>query len=205
MISQLAVCLLTHDRHEMTARTLASFRAWAQQGGDILLHGDDCSLRHDNRILARMYGFETVAVDNGPLACLRAIWSEADARGATHILHLEQDWEFVRAMPRDFDAECVRLYGVRKERQDGPRALTGPHIIGTKQRIVWSWCRDGWQRGLASWGGPPSITRTELLLDAADKASPNMLNRVGEIASIARRLPRLDSLRPTENIVWHIG
>ncbi len=210
---KLAICLLTADRPDYTHRTLTSLRIFAEMSTSILLHADDGSISHANRDLAKHAGFETVysskiRLGQGP--ALQAMWHEAVKRGATHILHLENDWEFVKPfqtvdMFRPFPGlESVRLYGEYKERDAlGPRAKTGPHIIGTKEEIFWDrlWFDIGeeeWEYAdEASWGGPPSITDARILQIAVQGAKT--------IKEISLRLPRLLTWRPRENIVWHIG
>lgn len=200
---KLAICLLTADRPAYTAETLLSYLNKAQEPGHILLHADDGSERRDNLMIAAAAEFDTVYATNdrrGPLTALKVMWTRAASLGATHILHLENDIEFVAALPR-FDVECVRLYGERKART-GPRQMTGPHRMGTKTPIEWRHEFDDvkgnkWYRGAAHWGGMPSITRTELLLRAAVMAET--------FKDLSTMLHSLDTLRPLNNIAWHIG
>lgn len=200
---KLAVCLLTADRPEYTADTLLSYMNKADEPGHIKLHADDGSERRDNIQIAAAADFETVyATDKrrGPVAAIRCMWTKAAAMGATHILHLENDIEFVAALPR-FDVECVRLYGERKARS-GPRQMTGPHRMGTTDRIEWKeefsdFRGNVWYRGCAHWGGMPSITRTEMLLRAAMHAET--------FKDISMMLRFMDTLRPRDNIIWHVG
>lgn len=200
---KLAVCLLTADRPDYTADTVASFVEKADEPGFIRLHADDGSERRDNIQIAAAGDFETVyATTNrrGPITALKCMWTKAASLGATHILHLENDIEFVSPLPR-FDIECVRLYGEHKARS-GPRMQTGPNIIGTKEPIVWTEAFDTingnkWFRGFAHWAGMPSITETELLLRGVMHAEC--------IKDICFALPRLESLRPMRNLTWHVG
>lgn len=202
---KLAVCLLTCDRAELTARTLTSFAGQNPFLTDALrLHADDGSTDHTNHNLAARYGFATVytaARRLGPGHALRVMWRKAIAKGATHILHLENDWEWVAPIPTGIEADCIRLYG-RLKQKDGPRAKTGEHIIGTTEKINWQPMpdREGWEIGVCHWGGPPSICRADLLFEAAMNAADSP-----KIQRITASLPRVMTARPLENIVWHIG
>lgn len=197
----LAVCLLTADRHSLTADTVKTFVEHNDTDGMILLHADDASQTHWNFEIAKAGEFETVyanrtGVRQGQIPALFAMWNMAAGRGATHILHLENDQEFVGPIPKRRDAQTIRLYGERKMRGDSPRAFAGPHIMGTKERIVWNNDGHDWQRGVAHWGGQASITETEVLLYGIHGAQ--------RIKDISMSLQRLDTLRPRENITWHI-
>lgn len=197
----IAVCLLTADRPEATSETLRTFLRWNTTLQHILLHADDGSATPVNRALALAAGFETVYQTperRGQMPALRAMWVEALARGAEQILHLENDQEWVAPIPPSpvEMVDCVRLYGKRKMRGGGPRALTGQHRMGTLERIEWRQTRPGWERGQAHWGGQPSITRADLLTWAAHK--------VTRVKDLSLRLNELDTLRPVENITWHL-
>ena len=199
----LAVCLLTADRPEYTADTVLSYMNNTEEPGHLRFHADDGSERRDNIQIAAAGDFETVYATTerrGPVSALRVMWTRAAAAGATHILHLENDIELVAPLPR-FNAESVRLYGERKARS-GPRQMVGPHRMGTKDPIEWreefSDLRGNiWSRGRAHWGGMPSITRTELLLRAITCAET--------FKDISLTLNSMDTLRPRNNLAWHIG
>lgn len=200
---KLAVCLLTADRPDYTADTVASFVEHADEPQFIRLHADDGSERRDNLQIAAAGEFETVYATNdrrGPVAALKCMWTKAAALGATHILHLENDIEFVSSIPR-YESECVRLYGAQKAR-NGKRMKTGEHIIGTKEPIKWAHLftainGNKWESGIAHWAGMPSITQTELLLRGIMHAE--------RLKDICFALPRLETIRPERNICWHIG
>lgn len=200
---KLAVCLLTADRPEYTAETVHSFCDKADESDFIRLHADDGSERRDNLQIAAAGEFETVYATNerrGPVSALRCMWAKAASMGATHILHLENDIEFTGSLPR-FDVECVRLYGDYKARS-GARMHTGTNLMGTKTPIDWrrefeDVRRNVWYRGAAHWAGMPSITRVELLLRAICNAET--------FKDISLQLLRLDTLRPTNNITFHMG
>lgn len=198
----LAICLLTADRPELTRATLESFRAHNPDAGHhLLLHADDGSASRDNFLLADRAGFGNVyasAYRKGSPAALACMWDAAVQMGATWILHLENDIEWVGPIPTRRDAESIRLYGALKMR-DGPRAPAGVHIMGTKEPIDWTPAGDGWERGVASWGGQPSITLAKPLLDAVTAPGVDRLKQV------SMALQRLDTLRPVENLVWHVG
>lgn len=194
----IAVCLLTADRPDATSETLRTFLRWNTTAQHVLLHADDGSERPTNRMLAMAAGFETVyQVDRraGQMPALRAMWVEALARGCEWILHLENDQEWVAPMPQVDAVDCVRLYGRWKMRAPGPRALTGQHRMGTLEKIAWKPHAHGWERGLAHWGGQPSITDAERLTWAAHK--------VTRMKDLSLQLNELDTLRPLENITFH--
>lgn len=199
---RLAVCLLTADRPDYTAETVATFTEHVVTSDMLLLHADDGSQTMSNVLIAQAGGFETVYETKhreGPLSALRAMWSVAVQHGATHILHLENDWEFCGPLPTGFDArQCVRLYGERKGRT-GERQMTGPNRMGTKQPIDWFDLvpNKGWQLGNAHWAGPPSVTHAHLLIDAVFKAQT--------FKDLSLLMNTLETVRPRENVVWHIG
>lgn len=197
---KLAVCLLTADRANETAETVTTFIEHNETDGMILLHGDDASTTNWNFEIAVAGGFETVYKNQtgereGQIPALAAMWSTAYRRGATHILHLENDQKFVKPIPKRRDAQSIRLYGEKKMEGDGPRCMTGPHIMGTKEVIQWGNDGHDWQRGVAHWGGQASITEAELLLRGIHGAK--------RVKDISMKLQRLDTLRPWENITFH--
>ena len=205
---KLAVCLLTADRADYTADTLASYVEHADRDEYLKLHADDGSETRSNRLIAEAAGFETVYASptrKGPMEALRAMWRCAERAGATHILHLENDQEFCAALPSAEvieEWECIRLYGARKAR-GGPRELTGPHLLGTNIRIMWTPCHNVmdpnvWESAVAHWAGPPSITRADLLIWAVNAGARR-------VKDVANKLHKLSTLRPVNNIVWHIG
>lgn len=203
---KLAVCLLTADRSEYTCRTLESYINTNYNLTSLLLHADDGSENDSNTRAAEAAGFLTVyraRVRSGPVAACRALWHYAIASGASHILHLENDWVFDRVIPQSVlgisdTYDCMRLYGEFKA-QAGDRMPCGPHIMGTKERIAWSPAVFGsWERTAAAhWGGPPSITRSDLMLHAIQSATT--------FKELSTRMLRLRTIRPLRNVVWHIG
>ena len=200
---KLAICLLTADRANYTAATCASLIEHGGMESALYFHADDGSASRDNALIVDAAGFKTVyatARRRGQTPALRAMWGEALAAGCTHILHLENDNEFVSRVPEPFAETCdsMRLYGKFKSR-GGAREKTGEHIIGTNVRILWrpSPVLAGWERGVAHWGGLPSITRADLLWRAVRDAE--------RFKDVVMSLQRLDTIRPLENITWHIG
>lgn len=195
----IAVCLLTCDREQYTERTLSTFALHNQDAANrfLLLHADDGSRKLANNRLAERYGFETMhrsPVRTGGALALRHMWNEAARRGADRILHLENDWEWCGAVP-EIEHDCVRLYGVLKGRGELHEEAKPIHMV-TREMVKWEpHSVSGWERGLIHMGGPPSIVRTELLLPRI--AAAQTLKQIG--------LFTLDTIRPQENIVWHIG
>lgn len=201
----IAVCLLTADRPGYTKETLRSFREHNRDllNADfpepaILLHADDGSADGRNAAIAAAAGFTTCYASReraGQGPALEHMWTRAAELGCDRILHLENDWEFVAPAPLDVVGPCVRLYGARKERS-GPRAAAGTRNLVTGEQVAWKRVLTGWERGETHWGGPPSITDTDLLLEAVQGAK--------RIKDISMALS-VDTYRPFENIVWHIG
>lgn len=195
-----AVCLLTADRADLTFTTVNTFLEHNAGRDYLLLHADDASSDMRNMEMAADGGFETVYRNEGPkrlgqIPALRAMWSEAVRRGAEWILHLENDQEFVGALPVRRDADQIRLYGEYKAKPGGPRAKAGERIWGTSETASWRIDSDGWQRGVIHWGAQPSITRAGLLVAAVGGAE--------KVHDIPVLLNRLDTLRPLQNITWH--
>jgi hypothetical protein len=198
---KIAVCLLTCGREAETALTLKTFAMYADRPGFIKLHADEAGQLPTNRLMAAEDGFALVHAPEerqGALTAMRVMWREAVKRGATHILHLENDQEFVARLPdREIfeGVECVRLYGARKMRGDGPRAFAGEHIMGTKTPIAWRPWVDGWEHGIAHWGGQASITRADVLLPA--------IERVETFKDLSLHLTCVTTVRPLQNITFH--
>lgn len=196
----IAVCLLTADRPELTRRTLETFVAHNPDRSKHLLYHADDGTAPNSRIFddVRHAGFQTVYKSDarrGQIPALEQLWGCAISMGATRILHLENDQEWVAPIPEDVIAPCVRLYGRLKARS-GPRAPTGTKIMGTDMPIVWTPFGTRWERAIAHWGGQPSITVAGPLWDALQSA-----RRIKDISNTLR----LETLRPLENITWHIG
>lgn len=196
----IAVCLLTADRPQYTRATLESFAAHhpGYRTRFVLLHADDGSQAADNLALAALFGFSTVyasALRAGSGPALRRMWRRAWELRAWRILHLENDWEFERAVPEERAAPCVRLYGSTKAR-GGERAPSGTRNLVTGEMVTWRGNGPGWELGVTHWGGPPSITDAAPLLGAVQSAD--------RIKDISARL-QFPTLRPLDNIVWHIG
>lgn len=203
MSPPVAVCLLTCGREEYTERTLQSFWECNDRWDFQLLHADDASLSDRNVVLAKGFGFDLVyraRKRSGQMAAFRALVAAADARRCPHVLYLENDWEWVAPFPWDLlamAAECVRLYGAQKQR-DGSRP-SGAFLMGTHRRIEWcSTVTSGVEAALAHVGGPPSVIETRRALQLAELES-------FKAVSLATGLNPLRTLRPVENVVWHIG
>lgn len=192
----IAVCLLTSGRSYYTEVTLRTF-AKHNAGRDLLLlHADDGSIDNRNVSLAKDYGFETVfqsPARTGGVTALRSMWNQAALYGCDRILHLENDFEWVSPLP-DIDWPCVRLYGLLKGRGDC-HSMASPFNLVTRQKIDWRPYIHGWEQSVAHFGGPPSIIKTPLLIKAVSAA--RTLKEIG--------LFEVDTIRPIDNIVWHIG
>ncbi len=203
----IAVCLLTCDRQELTARTVASFVAHNRGRTDLeLLFCDGGSQTPENCRIAGAAGFKPVYVAPpehrvGQMTTLRQFLKVTGEH--EWILWLENDWESVAPVPTfewldNCGVETVRLFGARKMRS-GPRALAGEHRIGTKELIDWQSLVDlpGWEHARAAhWGAGGTLIRRCRLTRFAH------LPRLKDVITAD---PRLLSLRPVENIMWSIG
>lgn len=221
-MNRLAICLLSCDRPDYTKETLEALVRFNPREQDALwFHADDGSVSDRNVKLAEGFGFKNVyrrekGRRGGAGRALRHMWNYAARAGATHILHLENDWEIVRPIPEYWGNGTLRLYHDKKERGDGPRSRTGQHIAGTKEKIEWfpvdpcapsaqDWIPGAkagdyeFARNGASWGGPPSITKARLLVEAS-RGDPPL-----SIKQLTQKLKRIESLRVVENVVYHIG
>ena len=198
----LAVGLMTCGREGLTSQSLAS---WHQLNFDLeaqLLHVDDASEFRSNEQMAQRYGFETVWSGKqqlGQVEMLKRLLVRAMAQNATHFLLLENDWLWHRALPTHLsmpaNIDCIRLYGAFKGPNDTQPARTT--VMGSERPIEWEHYSKGWQRGLAHWGGPPSIVRIDALWQAMEKATNY------KAISLASRHFR--TLRPLKNFVTHLG
>lgn len=201
LVTSVAIGLLTCEREDYTRRTVESFLRHNDRRRFMLFHADDGSRSFENCQIAAEAGFETVYAKRaraGQMAGLRALVETAATEGADWFLFLESDWEWEHPFPRYalyLGAECVRLYGELKAK-DGPRAQTGKNLMGTKQAIEWLPLADGLEHGIAHWAGPPSATRMDVMREFVDGAE--------SAKAMSLRRP-LDTVRVTENIVWHIG
>lgn len=197
----IAVLLLTCGREDLTRITVSTFNAFNPSADFIRLHADDASPTLENQVIAQEGGFDTVHTASrrlGQMAGLWALVNAAERRGAEWVLWLENDIETVAPFPfhaLSYGAECVRLYGDRKARS-GPRAATGKHLMGTKDIIAWRPIGEGLERGEAHWAGQPSATRMHVIAGLARGAS--------SVKGMSLLGP-LDTVRVTENVVWHIG
>lgn len=202
----LAVCLLTCDRPELTARTVESFAVHNAGRADLcLLHADGGSQMCENVDLAAAHGFHTLVAPLateriGQMETLRIFLAEVTRQQIGWVVWLENDWESVVAMPStafldDADIETARLFGRLKFR-DGKRAPAGRLRIGTTEPIVWQTDRPGWERGRAHWGAGGTIVRTSVLQRQAHQS---------RLKDVILAENNLVSLRPVENIMWSIG
>lgn len=200
--SALVVGLMTLDREGLTSRTLASFEQFNCDLDAQLIHVDDGSAFRTNEQLAQKHGFETIwsgRVQQGQVAMLNKLVRAAIERNATQLLLLENDWQWHRSLPSHVtmpaNIDCIRLYGDFKGANDTQPARST--VMGSERPIEWEHYSKGWQRGLAHWGGPPSIVRIDALLQAMEKATNY------KAISLASRHFR--TLRPLTNFVTHLG
>lgn len=219
-----AVCLQTCGRVDYTRRTLESFTAVHQNIPSrwTLLHGDDGSDAPDRaqiRSLAAQHGFETVVQHDrrrGARAMRSALIDAAAQTGASWMLLLENDWEWVRPVPWALfdhlvatrpDVYSLRLYGQYKARnQKLPCSLTN-HGQPAKKAVPW-WLLPGAPEaveiGRYHWGAPPALTRLSelqvirrLVRGRSDRGDYAEMLVSGQIDAYVARV--------VENCVYHIG
>lgn len=218
-ITNLAVCLTTCERPELTHRTVHSFIE--QNGTDrfMLLHADDASTSMANQDLAAHYGFETVAVHasrRGAQECRRSAVHAARDKGASHVLLLENDWEAVAPFPWQIaetlmdmpEIYTFRLFGhyrVRGNPSDrlSNRPCVEKHAGRDNMRAVWSDVPGiaGIEMGSIHMGTAPCVTSIDdlcWLLASADCAADMMITS-GQIDRLTAR-PKHSS-----NWFWDIG
>lgn len=197
----IAVCLLTCDRVDYTARTLETFAQHNDLDRFLLLHADDGSQDTRNEDLAQSYGFTTV-VSHGTrrgwlVTRLRLI--RRAAKRAPWILNLENDIETVRPFPwplfeyaaKDHGISCLRLYGQWKDRDRQDACLTRHKATG--QPVQWRPYRgapEASQIGFIHWSAQPSVTRADDLLSHHRPGGPPL----GGL-----------TVRPKKNVTYHIG
>jgi hypothetical protein len=198
----IAVCLLTSDRPDYTARTLRSFEQHNRRDPRmILLHADDGSQTHRNVNLAHYYGFKTVtqnSVRRGWMLSRTALFEQA-ALHANWILFLENDIDTLRPFPWAlFDAVrktpgiyCLRLYGRFKDVARTDKCLETHKRRGHKP-VQWKPWRDApeaSQVGEIHWSAQPSVTRAQELLS---------LHKTG-------KEPTGSTVRVKKNVTSHFG
>lgn len=206
----IAVCLLTCGRDDLTVRTAHSFEFFnAGLRSDLICLHADCGGHGPHRDV-ETFGFRTVHAPRErvpQMVSYRALIEEAALKGAEFVLWLENDWESVAPIPtldwlrkaRDEHGIVTwRLFGERKMRGDGPRAMAGEHRIGTKDRVHWIDCLEfeGWQRGHTHWAAGGSIATLAHLESQLHRP------RLKDVITAKNDLP---TMRPVQNVLFHIG
>lgn len=174
----IAVCLLTSDRADYTARTVRSFAR--HNAGDPrmrLFHADDGSRTDENLNLAYAYGFETVvqnSIRRGWRLSRTALFVHA-AKYANWILFLENDIETLRPFPWAlFDrvvktphVYCLRLYGRFKDQAKTDKCLETHKRKGhiPVEWQAWRHAPEASQVGQIHWSAQPSVTRAQELIN----------------------------------------
>lgn len=206
----IAVCLLTCNRPELTARTVTTFVEFNRDREDlVLLHCDGGSDTSKNVELAQAAGFRTLVAPRptariGQLATLRYFLEFVHIARIPWVLWLENDWESVAPVPANPGRigtghhATVRLFGAMKFR-GGHRARAGEHRIGTNDRIRWSPLdtAPGWEWGYAHWGAGGTLIKTSVLVEQARGAT--------RLKDVITANPSLASVRPVDNVMWSIG
>jgi len=206
----IAVCLLTCGRFPLTRRTVESFGAQNGARPDLIrLHAAGDHEIFAARAFITEGGFVTVHAPNDrvpQMVSYRKLIEAAALKGAEFVLWLENDWESVAPIPSiDFlrrtqkaGVVCWRLFGARRMQSDTDRGLVKTTQIGTDIPIEWK--RDksekGWELGRAHWGGGGCIATLRHL------ESQIFRNRLKDVVTAK---PDLLSMRPTSNIMWHVG
>lgn len=206
----IAVCLLTcgPERLAVTCETVGSFLAFNSGRRDmILLHADGGGAgARENCDVAEDAGFTTIAAPAdrvGQIESFRSFMGFVLADPAIEaIAWFENDWASAKPLPPiDFlhrwpGVDQFRLYGDRKMRGYGPRAPAGDKHIRTKRPLEWSQSKEsGWEHGYAHWGAGGTIVRPRAIKPWLD------LPRLKDVIVATD----LDTMRPKENILWHIG
>lgn len=205
-------CLLTCGRPELTAETARSFALHNPKRPDIErvhVDGGELTTQGENCKTAAASGFETISASPkriGQMETLRIFQAEAERRGAHWVLWLENDWSTSEPLPRPAffrkalraDVEAIRLFGDRKMAHEGPRSMAGRHRMGTKDVVVWESSKDfpGWETGRTHWGCGGCLIRSDIL-------ARHM--RAATLKDVMLADNNLYSLRPLQNLVWHLG
>ena len=213
----IAVCLLTCGREHLTERTVETFAAHNKGRQDLVRLHADCSSGtptligdyNTNVILANDGGFGTIhaPAERVPqMVSFRQLIEEAALRGAEFVLWLENDWESVAPIPeldwlrnfRDLDSIVTwRMFGARKMRENGPRAMAGEHRIGTKDKVDWRETPgSGWEFGLTHWAAGGSIATLAHL--------KSQIHR-WRLKDVITAKNDLRTMRPVKNLMFHIG
>lgn len=204
---KIALCLLTCDRPELTARTVKSMQEHLPLEMFELFHGDDCSVSARNETIALEAGFRTVVKTNsraGVSAMWRSLIERARKRKVDAVLMMENDWEWVRTLRfeeicdilEDPEVYYIRFFGVNKER--GGRPCGSTHAAKGFKDPNWRPYRAGWEIGDIHWGYPPNVTRLpEAVLLSKGTSESQCRTFSGHLSKLC--------VRPLENYVFHIG
>lgn len=222
-MTRIAVCLITCDRPEYTARTVESFRdnnAGTGLGRFELLHADDASTSPENYKLANDAGFVTAITHNTRRGVTRTIADAvgyAHSLGHSHVLVLENDWESARPFPWDlFDyflavpvAYTLRLTSQFKEwdeaKKCGRRPFGTDHAGRGNKPVRWDALMDApepAEMGMIHWGNPPAVTRVKEALWLLDGTRSEKECRE---KSGALEVGSDFTIRPAFNVFYHIG
>ena len=217
--NQIAVCLITCDRPELTARTLETFTRHNTGVDFMKLQADDASKTAENIKLGKKHGFELAvskpagAERMGNHDTRRRIILAARKRGAKYVLILENDWISVRPVPLEAAAEvfqnpaiyAFRLFGVNKELSpDGLPCRRSTPVHRGKDNKCPGWkplvgFSEPLEVGDIHWGTPPTITRIGevVWLHEGTRKESEIRTKCGEIDMLTARV--------VDNVVWHIG
>lgn len=210
----IAACLLTHGRHfqteaTFTASTFARLHK-DRRGKDIaFLHCDTEPAPNENCRIAGAYGFSSVSYSGAradQMDALRAFIDSAIFLKAYWLLLLDFGWSFCQPLPspgfftlaEEMNVQTIRLFGIRKMKDDIPSAYPSEYRFGTKDKIEWTETETfpDWQVGFAHWVGGGSLIRADLL---------TTLQHLPNLSEIALRQNELLSLRPKKNLLWRVG
>jgi len=215
------LALQSCGRLDLTTQTLNTFVRHNPYVPDwvTMIHAEDGRVDKRNEHLATLHGFECVSKDKrlGNTMCRKHLLRQAEKRGASHVILLENDWETIRPWPWElikWMTEQDHIYHMRFWHEwKIPRKYNAWVEAGRKGYVSRHRGRDnsdpGWKLftgapepveiGDIHWSAPPAITRLNeaLWLHKGVRAESGSIQRSGEI--------QFKVARVMENVIWHIG
>lgn len=206
----IAICTAACGRPELTQRTLASFMEHNPEARHMAkfmaLDHFSADADAENAKTAAWYGWKVCAIAmpprSGLMWAMRELVAAAVDAGCNQLLWLENDWECVQPLRTapgiSAEVDCVRLYGIEKQK-DGKRPAGKLNMV-TGMPIPWQTCERFkgkiWESARAHFGGAPCIVDLECLAPFVDRPS---------MKAMAAAMGELRTVRPTENYFWHSG
>lgn len=215
------IALQSCGRLDLTTQTLETFAyhnptlpPWVSK-----IHAEDGVVDKRNILLSTQHGFDNVTHKRrlGNTLCRKHLIRTAHARGASHIILLENDWETIRPWPWElikWMTEQPDIYHMRFWHEwKIPRKYNAWVEAGRQGYVSRHRGRDnadpGWKLftgapepveiGDIHWSAPPAVTRIDeaLWLHKTVRAESGSIKRSGEIQHKVARV--------MENVIWHIG